>query len=318
MKKIHYIYGIISVVLVLLGVNFKIQHWPGAGIMITLGIAFLLLVFLPIALVNNYRHEGNRRNLVLYIVAYLTALVVMAGALFKIQHWPGAGSLIIIALPFPFVVFLPVYLYVTSKIENFELNKTVFVLLLLAYVSVFSALLAINVSRDVLHETLMMATTLNKMQPALKESVAASMNKQTDLQSSGSELVSLLASCREKIYQETGTSKEELRQGLSGVRMPDSQSAAQKVLLFPEGKSPALQLKQAMEKFKASLSATNPSPALKNLANTLLNTSDYDTDGNLVDWETLTFNSRHLSWILSYLESLENSVYMLEMQATSK
>ena len=70
-----------------------------------------------------------------------------------------------------------------------------------------------------------------------------------------------------------------------------------------------------MEKFKARLAETNSSPALKELADKLLNTSDYDKNGNRIGWEILTFSSHHLSWTLSYLESLETSVYFLETQA---
>ena len=60
--------------------------------------------------------------------------------LFKIQHWPGAGKLLMIALPFPYVVFLPVFLAVTSRNKSFSINNTVFVLFLLAGISVFSVL----------------------------------------------------------------------------------------------------------------------------------------------------------------------------------
>lgn len=49
----------------------------------------------------------------------------------------GAGRLLMIAIPFPYVVFLQVFLTVTAKNKNFSINNTIFVLLLLAGVSVF-------------------------------------------------------------------------------------------------------------------------------------------------------------------------------------
>jgi hypothetical protein len=46
----------------------------------------------------------------------------LGGALFKIMHWPGAGIFLMVALPFPFLVFLPVYLYVTSRLCMFSFS----------------------------------------------------------------------------------------------------------------------------------------------------------------------------------------------------
>lgn len=148
MKQKIYILGLITTLLVLLGAFFKIQHWPGAGQLLILGIFILVFIFLPLALYNNYRNEGNSRNRLLYIVTWLTCFVVFTSMLFKIQHWAGAGIAITIALPFPFVVFLPVFLIVTGRNRNFNIYNTVYVLFLLVIISAFSALLALNVSKE--------------------------------------------------------------------------------------------------------------------------------------------------------------------------
>ena len=139
MKQKIYILGLITTLIISTGVIFKMEHWPAAGIMITAGTLILILLFLPFALINNYKAEGNTRNRLLYIVTYITCFVVFTGMLFKIQHWPFAGTGLLIALPFPYIVFLPVFLAVTSKNNNFNIYNTVFVLLLLALNSVFSA-----------------------------------------------------------------------------------------------------------------------------------------------------------------------------------
>ncbi len=313
MKKFSYSSGIVAVLLVLLGVNFKIQHWPGAGIMLTLGIFCLVFVFLPAALVNNYKHEGNRRNLALYIVSYLTILVVMVGALFKIQHWRGAGILIVIGLPFPFLVFLPVYLYVTSRIEHFELNKTVFVLLMLAYVSVFSALLAINVSKFILDDTLSLAAAHEQMSAPLGESVNAMKDIPGNVKPDADALLTQIDRCRMLMFAATHTPAGEMKNGMQAIRMKDAQNIAVEALMGGQGISPAQQLKEDMEKFKASLAAANPSPAFQSLANRLLDTSGKDAQGEEIGWDVLTFSGRHVSWVMNYLEGLENGVYFLEL-----
>lgn len=144
MKQKLYSLGLATAGLLTLGTIFKINHWPAAAVMITAGLLSFVLLFLPAALVNNYKANGTPENRILYIVTYLTSFVVFIAMLFKIMHWPGAGWGLIIALPFPYVVFLPVYLVVTSKYKSHNIYNTVYILLLLALNSTFAALLAIH------------------------------------------------------------------------------------------------------------------------------------------------------------------------------
>jgi hypothetical protein len=169
MKQKIYILGLVNTMIIVLGTIFKMNHYPGAAILLTLGVATLVLLFLPIALRNHCLTEGNMKNKALYVVTWLTCFVIFTGMLFKILHWPGAGYLLIIALPFPYVVFLPVFLAVTSKIKNFNIYNTVFVLFLLAAISVFSALLALNVSRDRINDSLELARDYNSLEMVLDE-----------------------------------------------------------------------------------------------------------------------------------------------------
>ena len=148
MKQKIYFLGLAAAMIMSIGAIFKVNHWPAASIMMTTGTLILVLLFLPAALINTYKAEGNKQNKMLYIVTWITCFVVFIAMLFKIQHWPFAGIGLLIALPFPYIVFLPVFLAVTSKNKNFNIYNTVFVLLLLALNSVFSALLSLNVSKD--------------------------------------------------------------------------------------------------------------------------------------------------------------------------
>lgn len=160
MKKFTYNFGIISIVLVYLGSLFKLMHWPLAGWLFTFGMVGFILIFVPFALVNNYKTAGNKKELLLYIVIFLVALLEYGGALFKVMHWPGASLLMIIAIPFPFLVFVPVYLYITSKDKSFSLTHTVVILLFIAYMGVTSALLALGYSKNIIDEAIMMEDKL--------------------------------------------------------------------------------------------------------------------------------------------------------------
>lgn len=140
--------GLATAMIIVLGTMFKVNHWPGAGILLIGGISVLVIVFLPVALVNSLKDEDNKSKRLLYIITWLTSFVLFTGMLFKIQHWPGAGYLMLISIPFPFLVFLPVFLIVTSKNKEHSIFNTVYMLFLLMILSCFTALLSLNVSKE--------------------------------------------------------------------------------------------------------------------------------------------------------------------------
>lgn len=153
MKQKIYILGLVTAMIVFLGTLFKVNHWAGAGILLITGIFCLVFLFIPLALINNYKAEGNSKNRILYIVTWLTSFVVFTGILFKVQHWPLGGYFMLVSIPFPFLVFLPVYLAVTARKKGHNIYHTVYVLLLLMIISCFTALLALNVSKEKMVES---------------------------------------------------------------------------------------------------------------------------------------------------------------------
>jgi len=47
MKKLAFVTGALSLSLTCIGVMFKIMHWPGANILIVVGITLMSLIFIP-------------------------------------------------------------------------------------------------------------------------------------------------------------------------------------------------------------------------------------------------------------------------------
>jgi len=99
---------------------FKIQHWPGAGIMLTLGALILTFLFMPSALGVLRKESRSRIRLVLFISAFLSAGLFITGILFKIQHWNGVGPVLILAGVI--VVFLLIPSLLSAALQNTE-NK---------------------------------------------------------------------------------------------------------------------------------------------------------------------------------------------------
>lgn len=107
MKKLMKISGVAGTILLGFAALFKIQHWPAAGIMLTLGALLLSTLFLPSALGVIWKESHSRKRIFLYVSAFLTAFFFIIGTLFKIQHWPAAGIVLALSLFSGIFLFFP-------------------------------------------------------------------------------------------------------------------------------------------------------------------------------------------------------------------
>ena len=236
MKQKIYILGVITAIIICTGVILKVNHWPTAGILITAGTLVLVLIFFPAALINNYKAEGNTQNRLLYIVTYITCFVVFIGMLFKIMHWPHAGIGLLIALPFPYIVFLPVFLIVTSKNKNFNIYNTIFVLLLLALNSVFSALLSLNVSRDTITDSYNISRNYNKIEAAIAQKPIIGNESAVNMKID--EILKITNDYQDLILKHEGMTREEWENNPAKLLRADSPNIAATVL-SDNGEMPA-------------------------------------------------------------------------------
>jgi uncharacterized membrane protein (DUF106 family) len=121
MKKTMKVSGVLSTSLLMFGSLFKINHWPGAGLILVLGFFILCFLFLPSAYYVMHGENKNQRMIFLYISAFLGSIGFFLGLLFKIMHWPGANILLICGLGVLGIIFLPallVYLLKTAKNQS--------------------------------------------------------------------------------------------------------------------------------------------------------------------------------------------------------
>jgi len=110
MKTTMKISGIAGTVLLGFAALFKIMHWPGAGIMLMLGGFILAFVFMPSALTVLWKETHNTRRLFLYVTAFIAGMLFITGVVFKMQHWPGAGIILSLAVLSGLFFFLPALL----------------------------------------------------------------------------------------------------------------------------------------------------------------------------------------------------------------
>jgi hypothetical protein len=141
MKSTMRIFGVVSTILLAVGTLFKIEHWPGAGILLTLGFFLLGTVFLPSAVYVNYCEVSNKTRRWTHIAGFLSAFFIAFGFLFKIQHWPAAGIMITIGILIAILFFIPSVFYQKVKEAKSAGQTSFFVLAMIGGVLYLAGLL---------------------------------------------------------------------------------------------------------------------------------------------------------------------------------
>lgn len=289
------------------GTIFKVNHWPGAGILLTIGMALFVLGFLPFSLLNLYRKEGNTQNKFLFFITYLTCFVVFIAMLFKIQHWPGAGIALTIALPFPFVVYLPVFLYVTGKNNNFNIYNTVYVLFLLALVSVFNALLSLSVTKSRIDDSLSFPRNYNKLEMALnKVKVKDTENRVSVLID---DVLNVVKEYEDIILKQENVTMQQWKNDPAVLWRPEARSAAAIALLQSSDAPLASKLSRALTSLIKEMEKT---PGYELTAKNLPVILDLGwSNGINPDWVMWYFMDNSLVWSLTYLDAVETQLLIV-------
>ena len=311
MKQKIYVLGLITAMIICTGAVFKVEHWPAAGIMITAGIMILVLIFLPVALTDNYKAKGNRQNRLLYIITWITCFVVFTGMLFKFMHWPFAGLGLLIALPFPYIVFLPVFLIVTSKNKNFNIYNTVFVLLLLALNSVFGCLLALNVSKDQIEDSYNLSRDYKRIETELKQ--LRVKDPQTAVDIKIDEVLKIVNDYRGKILTQEGLTIEQWNANPGNLWRPEIGGMAANAILNPHGPYPGKELQTSLQNLMDEL---KENPGNEKLAKSAPLIFDFrENSGDEDPWVNQVLIYCPLVWSLIYLDGLETNLLMIKASA---
>ena len=150
MKNFTYVFGLTSAIITIIGSLFKRMHWPGAGILITVGMMLIVFVFLPLYFVTNHRAQPERKNPVYAIVGYLTIALLLVAAVFKIMHWPGAGYLVYSSIGFILIGFIPLYVVNAFQRSGKEKANLPYIVMLLVGIACVMLMGNVNMSKDLL------------------------------------------------------------------------------------------------------------------------------------------------------------------------
>ena len=132
MKKIMIISGTIGSFATIIGASFKVMHWPGANMLMLLGLVTLSFIFLPLMFTLKIKEKQSKKDKLILAVGSLVTVLVGVTSLFKILHWPHATILLSITLSLLLLVFLPLYFISGIKNPETKVNTIVTTVLIIA------------------------------------------------------------------------------------------------------------------------------------------------------------------------------------------
>lgn len=339
MKKFIYISGIVVINFFVFGAIFKVQHWPGANILITLGLGLFSLGFLPLSFIKSYIGNG-KKDKSLYIAGFICAFITFIGAMFKIQHWQGANWFLLVGVPLPFLYFLPVYIYHHNKSKEKSAENFLGVMFLMVYVAVFTAILALNVSRDILNafntgekdvaktNDIFVIRNNRMYENIVKSGITDNIEKIAALKTKSEELYSGISDLKlELVRAAEGKNSPAIDAGnkidTDAIAAKDESAGTATIMRGDDGVSgKAKELKDQISSYRDYLKSLirKNSESVKNI-NELLSTSDAEVLQNYTGTQTLNWEDQHfpngvfLITALVTLGCIETNVRMAEAEA---
>lgn len=116
MKKLMYSIGFIGALILTIGFTFKVMHFPLANILLTTGLALLILLFMPMLARDRYKVALKNMTEKLKFITGFSSIAIIGIAIFlKVFHLQGAGVLLVVgAFVFAFG-FLPFLFFTMYK-----------------------------------------------------------------------------------------------------------------------------------------------------------------------------------------------------------
>lgn len=137
MKKIMINSGIAAATFFIIGSFFKFMHWPGASMLIMLGMIIGTLIFLPLIFLTKKSETTESRGKLVLGIGVINGILFCAYSLFKVMHWPYASNLWFITLGLFSFVFIPLYFFNGIKNPANKINTITTTIILIMLAGVF-------------------------------------------------------------------------------------------------------------------------------------------------------------------------------------
>lgn len=148
MKKIMKISGIATVFFTTVGAILKTSHLPGAGMCIVLGGFTFSLIFLPLLIAIKFKDEESKVDKTVFSFGFLIAIILSAGLIFKLMHWPFANIMMLSSTVIFTFVYVPVYFFSRVRRPELRFNTIVNSVMMMACGGIFFSLFDLSFSRE--------------------------------------------------------------------------------------------------------------------------------------------------------------------------
>lgn len=147
-KLFLFISAFLSGVAFIIGMLFKIQHWPGAGLVISFGLFSGIFIFIPSLLYHLFTDKDKKYKRPLYLTGSLALMIYCTGFWFRLMHWPLANILILSGSFLLIFIVLPLFTWVQWKTERHINARFIFMVVAPLLFILPGALVNLNLERN--------------------------------------------------------------------------------------------------------------------------------------------------------------------------
>ncbi len=144
MKKTIYFIALITTFFIVFGSLFKIMHWPGAAVMITIGSFSFAFLFIPLIILKKFKEDSFLKDQIIYSLGIILGTVLGLGFIFKIMHWPMASALMLSSIILFNFLFVPVYFVSRYKREELRYNTIINSVMMFSFGSILFAMFELH------------------------------------------------------------------------------------------------------------------------------------------------------------------------------
>jgi hypothetical protein len=253
--------GFLGTFLFTLSFLFKLMHWPGANIMLTLGVIFICLVFLPMVMINRLRDNETPFAKYIFVLALFGIMFFLTAMLFKSMHWPGASTIMIAGSVLLIFVALPIYVVKTYKDQANVSNSFIFILVVLVWFIIPITLMSLRYSPEILKPAYETSDYINydiKFIESKNNMLFTSIKENPDaiaVHASANELLTFIQNIKVKMVRiscgDSGVTKDSC---IIMSRVQGGTPGTYNLTLFNKDNN-GLKLKELLQKFEKNLSA---------------------------------------------------------------
>lgn len=319
----------------MIGVLFKVMHWPGASVLLVTGWTVLLLIFLPLLMFSQLKSASSGKEKMIYVIGIIALIIFETATAFKMFHWPGASILMILGSVFLISVFLPMFTYHKFKQTGSISGQYIFLITTSMFFILFTFLLAMNVSKDMLRcfvnqdvnsqKIISYVETKNEqlVDEFKNQPDSLKLNKDskiTEIHSDANQLCEYIKSIKLQLIQACenvdAATAEDFAKNTYKITAKDNYIIVTNIMIGENNDGLGKSLKQRIEKFKVNiLSATSENKDIANIVEKELNTNDGEINEEIFPWEIVQFYHIFTIRTLAFLSKLEFNVRLIESES---